>query len=88
MASDSTILERVLAPERGDFPAEVARHILALDFPPADHARYESLSAKASDENLNPQERIELEEYLNVNDFLTAIKAKARASLRRQERAA
>jgi hypothetical protein len=80
MASDSTILERVLAPERGDFPAEVARHILALDFPPADHARYEALSAKASDENLNPQERIELEEYLNVNDFLTAIKAKARAS--------
>jgi hypothetical protein len=88
MLAHPAILERVVKPDRGDFPPELARHILSFDFPPADHARYAELSAKASEGQLSSEERSELEDYLNVNDFLTLIKAKAEASLRQQSPAA
>ena len=82
MLTHPGILERVIDPQRGDFPAEVARQVLKFDFPPADHARYEELSAKAQAGALSGQERMELEDYLNVNDFLMMLRAKAQASLR------
>jgi hypothetical protein len=85
MANDSTILERVIRPDEGEFSAELARHVLTFDFPPSDHVRYETLSAKASAGHLTPQERAELEEYLDVNDLVTVMKAKARASLQRKQ---
>lgn len=88
MVMQSTILERVIDPRRGGFPPELARQILKLDFPPEDHARYQELSQRAQDGTLTPGERTELEDYLNVNDFLTILKAKADTSLRQQVPAA
>jgi hypothetical protein len=88
MLTEPAILERVLNPDRGDFPPELARHILRLDFPEPDHARYAELSAKAQEGTLTSDERAQLEDYLNVNDFLTIMKAKAEASLRRPTSAA
>jgi hypothetical protein len=88
MASDSTILERVIKPERAGLSPELACHILAFDFPPSDHARYQELSARASEGTLSETERAELEEYLDVNDFLTIIKAQAKASLHPRDPAA
>lgn len=88
MVKDSTILERVIKPGQGELSPELARQILAFDFPPADHARYEELSTKASTGALSDAERSELEEYLEVNDFLTIMKAKAEASLKRHSSAA
>lgn len=82
MLSQSAILQRVIDPERGDFPPDLARRVLGFDFPAADHARYAELSAKAQDGTLTEEERAELEDYLDVNDFLTLLKAKAEASLR------
>ncbi len=75
-------------PDQGGFPPELARQVLAFDFPAADHSRYAELSAKASEGQLSDEDRSELEDYLNVNDFLTIIKAKATASLRQQNPAA
>lgn len=88
MANGSTILERVLRPDRGGFSPELAKHVLEFDFPPSDHERYEVLSAKASEGALTEQERMELEEYLDVNDLLTVMKAKAQASLKPRSKAA
>jgi hypothetical protein len=88
MLTHPSILERVIKPERGDFSPELAQHILSFDFPPEDHDRYRELSAKAQDGSLTPDERLELEDYLGVNDFLIIIKAKAEASLHRQNPAA
>jgi hypothetical protein len=82
MVLRTTILERVIEPKRGDFPPAVAREIMKFNFPPSDHARYAELSAKAQDNTLSDDERSELEEYLNINDFFTVLKAKAEASLR------
>ena len=88
MSSRLGILEKVIAPTRGDFPADLARHILSLDFPPSDHARYEQLSVKVQESSLTEEERAELDEYLAVNDLLMFLQAKARASLGRQNPAA
>jgi hypothetical protein len=82
--SDLTILDRVIAPKRGNLSPDVAREILAFSFSPKDRGRYEKLSAKAQLGTLSKKERAELENYLNVNDLLTLLKAKAASSLRRQ----
>ncbi|HZL37689.1 MAG TPA: hypothetical protein VFC78_20395 [Tepidisphaeraceae bacterium] len=88
MLADVAILDRVLNSQRGNLSPELARHILSLDFPPVDHARYAALSDKAQAGTLAPSERAELEDYLNVNDLLLIMKAKAQASLRQQNPAA
>ena len=88
MLNHSSILQRVIDPERGDFNPELARHILKLHFPDADLARYAELSAKAQDGNLGEHERQELEDYVNVNDLLMMLKAKAENSLRQRPSAA
>jgi len=88
MLKHPAILERVINRDLADFSPELARHILSLDFPPADHARYADLSAKAREGALTDEERSELEDYLNVNDFLMIIKTKAEMSLRRHSPAA
>jgi hypothetical protein len=53
-----------------------------------DHARYLALCATASEGNLNEQELTELEEYLEANDWLAVMKAKAWASLPPNKRTA
>jgi hypothetical protein len=88
MLSDPAILERVIDPEHGDFPPEVARQVLKFAFPPKDRARYEKLSYKAQDGELSAKERAELQDYLNVNDLLIILKAKAEVSLRDKSPAA
>ncbi len=82
MAGRSSILEHVIDPKRGDLSAELARYILTLDFPRADHLRYAELAEKAQQGILNDSERSELEDFLNVNDFLAIVQAKAKASLK------
>ena len=88
MLSDPAILERVIDPRHGGFSTELARHILGFSFPPKDRVRYEKLSYKAQDGALSAAERAELEDYLNVNDLLIILKAKAQASLGDQTPAA
>ena len=88
MANGTTVLERVIQPENGDLSPELARQVLRFDFPPSDHARYEDLSTRANEGKLTEMERVELEEYLDVNDLLTVLKAKAKASLRSRRHAA
>jgi hypothetical protein len=83
MVARTTILEHVIEPQRGTLPPDLAKHILTWDFPQEDHARYEQLSEKAQDGTLTEDDRRELDDFLNVGDFLAIIQAKARASLAR-----
>jgi hypothetical protein len=82
------ILERVIDPARGDFPRSLADAVLNFAFPPDDLQRYEEFSSKAQDGTLTAEERAILEDYLDVNDLLMFLKAKARASLASQNPAA
>jgi hypothetical protein len=88
MDRHSGILQRVIDPGQGSLPAEFARYVLTLDFPPADHERYAELADKAQRAALSVQEKAELDEYLDVNDFLMIVQSKARASLKRDNSAA
>ena len=76
MLSNLAILERVIDSKTGDFPAGLAQAVLKFTFPAKDRARYEKLSYKAQSKKLSAAEQAELEDYLNINDFLTILKAK------------
>ena len=88
MLSDLAILDRVINSGRGGFPPDLARQVLKFAFPAKDRRRYERLSYKAQNGTLIAKERAELEDYLNVNDLLMVLKAKADASLRDESPAA
>ena len=79
--TESAILTRVIDPENGNMPPEVARFFLRLDFSPSDHQRMAELSSKAQDATLTSDEEAELDGLLNVNDFLAIVQSKARRSL-------
>ena len=81
MVAQSSVLERLLHPEEGDLPPEFARRVLALDFDPADHARYIELSEKSQVGTLTDDDRVVLNDLLTANDVLTILRAKARLSL-------
>jgi hypothetical protein len=82
MVAASTALERLLRPSVGDLPAEFAKRLLALDFTPADHARYLELSERAQLGTLSEDEQFELDDLLAANDVLTILHAKAKSSLK------
>jgi hypothetical protein len=88
MAGNSDVLDRVLDPLRETMSEDMARIVLELDFPPADHARCEALSLKAQQGTLSPDEEAELDRYIDVNDFLILLKAKASLALQRRNPAA
>lgn len=88
MARTGNLLKHVLDPAKADLSVELARYILTLDFPAVDHARYAELAARAQDGTLAPEERADLEEFLDVDDFLTIMRLKARTVLREHSSAA
>lgn len=77
----TTLFRRVIEPDRGGLPPELARYVMALDFKPDDHARYEVLSAKAQEGALTPEEAAELEGFLHVDSLLAIMRLKAERSL-------
>jgi len=77
----TAILERLIAPKRGNFSEGVARAILEWDFAGEDRERVAVLSAKAQEGVLTPDEREELEEYVRVGNLLALLQSKARRSL-------
>ncbi len=81
MSRYSSILDHVIQPGKGNLSEALAQYILSLDFPKEDRDRYQELSAKADEGLLSLEEKSELEEFLNVNDFLATVQAKARRSL-------
>ena len=88
MLNYPAILERVIDSARGSFSRSLADAVLNFAFPPDDLQRYKELSTKAQAGTLTAEERAILEDYLNVNDLLMFLKAKARASLASQTPAA
>jgi hypothetical protein len=78
---ESDILKRVIGPDVGNMPPDVARHVLSWSFNDSDQDRVAELSEKAQLGTLTPEERVELEGFLNVNDFLAVLQMKAKRSL-------
>ena len=72
---------RVIDPDAGTMSPDLAKYVRALDFPPADHARYETLSAKAQDGTLTEDEAEELDGFLHVDSLIGLLRLKAERSL-------
>jgi len=85
--TEAAILQRMIDPESETLDPSLARHILTLDFKPADHERMDDLAAKAQESALTEDEKTELESYLNIGHFLALLQSKARLSLRNADAA-
>jgi hypothetical protein len=70
------------------FTEEMARQILKIQFSEEDHSRYQTLSLKAQEGELTPEEQADLDDYLNLNDLLIVMKTKAESFLRARDSAA
>lgn len=73
---------RVIAPETGDLPNEVAREWLRLRISDTDSERVEELSRQANSGQLTASQERELDMYLTIGQALEFLHAKARLSLR------
>lgn len=82
-APSTQIFRRVIEPDKGTFSRELAQYVRDLDFPAEDHARFESLSAKAQQGALCPEEANELDGFLQVDSILAILRLKAERSLGR-----
>lgn len=83
MNKGAAIIVRAIAPTRGDLSAAHARYLLKLSFTRAEHARYAKLADKAQQGQLTSAQADELDAFLSADTLISALKAKARASLRR-----
>ncbi len=79
--SDTSILERVVAPHNPTLSPEAAKGILALGFPTEDRRRMRRLAEKARRGTLTATEQAEIESYERVGSLLGFLQSKARQSL-------
>jgi hypothetical protein len=82
-SNDAAIVGRLIKPDHGDFSPEVAREILSLRFDDDDEERLRSLSLKAQEGTLTPDEQAQVESYRRVGYMLGVLWSKARLSLKR-----
>jgi hypothetical protein len=80
--TEADILSHVISPDQPGLPPESARAILELKFDQTALERMNDLAEKNRAGALSETERMEMEKYLRVGQFLNLLQAKARVSLR------
>lgn len=84
--TERDILERVMSDGNGALSPAAARSLLTLKFPAGDTRRIRSLLRKNNAGTITAEERLALEKYLRVGQFLDLLHAKARVSLAKRTR--
>lgn len=79
------IWNRLLRPDHGDMPLEVAQYFLQLTYDQKDLDRMHELAVKNQEGILTPQEQAELQNYRQVGLEFDLLRAKAWLSLKRLE---
>lgn len=79
--SEADILAKVVRPAKAGLSPEVARSLLDLKFDGATVKRIRRLLQKNNSGTIAARERILLEKYLRVGQFLDLLHAKAKLSL-------
>jgi hypothetical protein len=79
---ESSVLARVIEPEKDDLPPEVARYLLRLKFGDTDRDRMNELAAKARGGTLGNDETDELDTFVLVGHMLALMQSKARQTLK------
>jgi len=80
------ILTRLIHPERGTWPSEVAKAILELDFDQVDKDRMKELAAKARTGALSTEEADLIDTYGKLSSLLAILQSKARQSLKQAKK--
>ena len=78
---ETTLLDGLLDPFGECLTPEVARKLVEMQAGPAVIARVEVLADKCNEGTLTPEERAEYESYVQVNQVMTMLKARARKFL-------
>jgi hypothetical protein len=79
--TEADILAEVVAPHQPNLSAHVARSILDLKFSKAATKQIRELLRKNNRGIITAEERVTLEKYLRVGQFLDLLQAKAKLSL-------
>jgi hypothetical protein len=82
--TEAAILDKVVSPGVADLSAEAARGLLALRFDGATTRSIRTLLARNNRGSITAEERLDLEKYLRVGQFLDLVHAKALLSLQEQ----
>ena len=86
VASEVTILSRLLLNGQGGGTPDFARYLLGLGFSDKEKARMHELAVKNQVGKLSPQELQELDGYLKAGDLLAILQSKARMILKKKGR--
>jgi hypothetical protein len=82
--TEADILTEVVAPAKADLTPEAARLLLRFKFNAAATKRVRQLLQKNNRGAISAEERLTLERYLRVGQFLDLLHAKAKLSLREE----
>ncbi|MBI1902138.1 MAG: hypothetical protein HYS13_13640 [Planctomycetia bacterium] len=82
--NEVAILSRVIQPQKPELAPQLARLILRWEFSDEDMQRMHDLLERAKAGRLTRAQRAEAENYERVGHFLSLLKSKARASLKRR----
>jgi len=85
--TEGDILERIISSAEGTLTPSVARSLLGLRFPAQDTARIRRLLRKNNAGTIAAGERMILEKYLRIGQFLDLLHARARLSLAKRSQA-
>jgi hypothetical protein len=80
-AGIDTALDGLLDPLSRCLDAESARRVIEMRIDPAVQSRLDVLAERANDGVLTDEERAEYEAFINVGDFISILKLKARRHL-------
>jgi hypothetical protein len=84
--TEAEILERIIETREATLSPEAAQSLLALRFPSQDTNAIRKLLRKNNAGTITAPERIALERYLRVGQFLDLLHARARLALAKRSR--
>jgi len=85
--TEGEILESIVTANGPALSPEAARSFLRLKFPAKDATRIRQLLRKNTSGKMTADERIALEKYLRVGQFLDILHARSRLALAKEKRA-
>lgn len=86
LLTEDDLLQRIVSADGPRMSPDAARSLLRLKFPAKDTARIRQLLRKNNAGTIDADERLVLEKYLRVGQFLDLLHARARVVLAKNSR--
>ena len=82
-STEAAIVSRIVDPEKGDLPKDIARGFLRLSLDQSDLDRLHELVVRNQDDALTPAEKTELESHMRISLLVDLMRAKALCTLKK-----